>query len=1532
MKSLLTLVVLLLLVTGCTLNSRISTIDFDNSESINPSSPSEKNPTLVISSPLDGINNSNKSNYPIQGTCNSSAYEVYLESNNLSAPTNKIAEISCTDSKFSVSLDLNSISDGQYYLRVKSKESGKVTTEHILVKDSVAPTVQFVSTPSTINSLSQFLATVNLNDVVKVSYKWGPSGSTLCSNQAGYSGFADADQGITFDVSAAIDGTYRLCVVGRDNAGNSQNISSATVFNWTKDTSVPTAVAATIPTAATNLSSLNLTVSSAAAYKYKFGKANTTDCSTTTSYSSETLISSAIVLNHSSGVGIYRLCLIGKSSAGVWQTEALATAYNWMFDNVVPNVSSVTFSSLSTNDSTSQTPALNWTAATDTDSGIDVYEIAVGTASGLTDIANFSSVGSVLTIQLSGLTLVRGNTYHASLRAKDIAGNLSSVVSTVSWSVPTVSPLTIGPLGVTLDVLQPWKFTASGGAPPYTYSLSQSYGTIDSSTGVYTSDEVGGHVLDIRVTDNDGTMATTQVTITAAPEINCGSTTSTYARAGKFYDNGGSSGDYTNSYSCYIYIYHYADNVKFKFNSFSVEALDASYDLLRIYDANYTVVGSLQGTTIPADVTATGTFSYIYFNSNASVTSSGWEMSWAAQPNLTPSLLLAGQAANRTRHFGFVDTTVTLAVRNGIGPFSFSIVSGGGSITNVTSSTATFTPLTTEGVTTLRVTDALGTISERTYTVNKNTFSITSTISAWINRTAGSTFTVSGTGLIPTLTVSVGGLPCATLTHTGSTYFSCAPSLTLSEGCHDVIVTNGDGIGTHTLPGYACFNYGTWTSMPTPSTQTRMYYGSAWTGDRWVIWGGQDANCTQANCTLSDGYVYNPLTDSWSTMAAGPLTAVVDITVFWTGHEVLFHGGRAGGGVSNQTATYNPYTNTWTNLNQPGGWQSRQCLAAAWTGNELIIEGGQYGGVRNETAAFNVRKNTWRFLNSGPTRWLHRGVWTGDRMIVGGGGSTTSPTYTYSNTFSSFDLESNTWTSIATPNLRDMYGGWTQTSNMTTFLQWIGDRLLVAGYSTSYSIAATDWAATYNPDNDTWTNLPNFPNAGSDAPSAWTGSHFIQSTYSTTYGYNFITNQKVSISSNTANQRLGIVWTGKEILGCYGSGASANGGACQRLNLGGLHNRLSSMNNDSWLAMSSTDAPAARDSHTSIWSGKYQITWGGHTANSYLNSGAFYEPYTDLWTTISSVDAPSARTHHTALWGPRRMLIWGGKTGTPISPTYTNTGGIFNPNSNSWTTIDTSDADTPTARELHSAVWTGSTMLVWGGYDGSQYLANGGIYKFSSNDWTPISTVNAPLARAGHKALWNGEKMIVWGGSDGVTNGLAGGLYDPVNHLWTPMNLSGAPSDRLDFAMIIADNKVVVWGGRTFSNTPLSDGAIYDIATDSWTPISGTNAPSARFGMGYVFTDRYLILSGGTDSLGKLSDTFQFNPLNNSWQSLSSSGLEASSDGSLIWTGTTGDGRGQGSLSYRSTHSGNTGRIIYWGGNNGTNSLGTGKIYNLLLQ
>src|SRR5207237_5758544 len=55
----------------------------------------------------------------------------------------------------------------------------------------------------------------------------------------------------------------------------------------------------------------------------------------------------------------------------------------------------------------------------------------------------------------------------------------------------------------------------------------------------------------------------------------------------------------------------------------------------------------------------------------------------------------------------------------------------------------------------------------------------------------------------------------------------------------------------------------------------------------------------------------------------------------------------------------------------------------------------------------------------------------------------------------------------------------------------------------------------------------------------------------------------------------------------------------------------------------------------------------------------------------------------------------------------------------------------PSGRYNHTAVWTGTEMIVWGGYDGFVGFVNaGGRYNTGNDTWTTSSTTNHPGRRA----------------------------------------------------------------------------------------------------------------------------------------------------------------------------------------------------------
>ena len=290
----------------------------------------------------------------------------------------------------------------------------------------------------------------------------------------------------------------------------------------------------------------------------------------------------------------------------------------------------------------------------------------------------------------------------------------------------------------------------------------------------------------------------------------------------------------------------------------------------------------------------------------------------------------------------------------------------------------------------------------------------------------------------------------------------------------------------------------------------------------------------------------------------------------------------------------------------------------------------------------------------------------------------------------------------------------------------------------------------------------------------------------------------------------------------------------------------------------------------------------------------------DTWTAASTIGAPVARVFHTAVWTGSEMIVWGGVDFSG----YLNTGGRYNPTTDSWTT--TSTASAPAGREIHTAVWTGSEMIIWGGYNGTD-LNTGGRYNPSADSWTATSTTNAPAARDSHTAVWTGNEMILWGGFSSGSYFNTGGRYDPGTDNWAATSTAGAPDGRAGPTAVWTGSEMIAWGGYN-STSDFNTGGRYNPSADSWTAISTTNAPAARDSHTAIWTGSEMTVWGGeTFNFNLLNTGGRYNPGADSWIATGSAGAPAARDAhTAVWTSS---------------------QMIVWGGFGGS-FLNTGGRYN----
>jgi N-acetylneuraminic acid mutarotase len=241
------------------------------------------------------------------------------------------------------------------------------------------------------------------------------------------------------------------------------------------------------------------------------------------------------------------------------------------------------------------------------------------------------------------------------------------------------------------------------------------------------------------------------------------------------------------------------------------------------------------------------------------------------------------------------------------------------------------------------------------------------------------------------------------------------------------------------------------------------------------------------------------------------------------------------------------------------------------------------------------------------------------------------------------------------------------------------------------------------------------------------------------------------------------IWTGKEVIVWGGAWTKAeNSNETQKVYADGA---IYDPEQGTWRPLSGKGAPSARYLHAAVWTGQEMIIWGGASVTVtdtgeqdeflMLTDGAIYNPQMDTWRPMPAPPHRKGRIDFSAVWSGSELIIYGGlrdsqdMTVDPITDErhYCHGDGFaFQPKTNQWRNLSAGGSPGPLC--AHAGVWTGESMLIWGGY--------------------------RKHARAKERSGYN---------------------YDPATDRWNQLGLQNSPEGDYVFASPSYDGKVHFWGG-----------------------------------------------------------------------------------------------------------------------------------------
>ncbi|MGI8916714.1 MAG: Kelch repeat-containing protein [Chloroflexota bacterium] len=344
---------------------------------------------------------------------------------------------------------------------------------------------------------------------------------------------------------------------------------------------------------------------------------------------------------------------------------------------------------------------------------------------------------------------------------------------------------------------------------------------------------------------------------------------------------------------------------------------------------------------------------------------------------------------------------------------------------------------------------------------------------------------------------------------------------------------------------------------------------------------------------------------------------------------------------------------------------------------------------------------------------------------------------------------------------------------------WTGTQMVIWGGEDRAGKVGS--GAAYSPADDRWHALPltGAPSPRSGQSAVWTGKEMLiwggegnSGMPSDGAAYNPVIGRWRPLSSVGApSPRAGqsTVWTGSAML-VWGGLTRIGPGKFGDVSDGAAYDPAT----DTWSTLPTIGTPGPRDAASAVWTGDALLIWGGSNAGGPVRDGAAYHPESQTWTLLSTSGEPSARSNEVAIWTGSELLIWGG---LGCASGNCGDGAAYNPKRNTWRPLPLAGAPAP--RFGATAVWTGDEALVWGGArsEGVRSLppGDGAAYDPTTNSWRPLPASGAPAPRLLHTAIWTGTAMLMWGGQEDAIGDVGDGAA------YTPPAMP-APNDQRYFA------------------------------------------------------------------------------------------------------------------------------------------------------
>jgi Kelch motif/Galactose oxidase, central domain len=203
--------------------------------------------------------------------------------------------------------------------------------------------------------------------------------------------------------------------------------------------------------------------------------------------------------------------------------------------------------------------------------------------------------------------------------------------------------------------------------------------------------------------------------------------------------------------------------------------------------------------------------------------------------------------------------------------------------------------------------------------------------------------------------------------------------------------------------------------------------------------------------------------------------------------------------------------------------------------------------------------------------------------------------------------------------------------------------------------------------------------------------------------------------------------------------------------------------------------PSARSLHAAAVLNGTLLVFGGYDGNQRVNTFHAYSFAEKRWSPVhpsaGSAPAPSPRDRHVMVAFGNSIFIHGGFDGVSrVGDLF-----CFDFSTMMWREIRALEGRAPSPRHSHSAVVYGSSLFIFGGYDGS-YKNDLHECDLLSSRWGVVPAAGRrPRARYRATLCVHRSSMVLFGGHDGTRHLQDVHVFDLETRIWSNLVCEGVP-------------------------------------------------------------------------------------------------------------------------------------------------------------